>query len=83
MKALKDMLVLTWTILVGLGSLYLALIMGFIGGVIQFVEGVCARPVDGGAIAWGLARFFVLPPVVWFGFALFGMIPLIVRFQKH
>lgn len=50
-------------ILIGLGivlGLYVGVVVMFVGGLINAIEGATAAPVDASQVAWGLARAFLL-----------------------
>jgi len=46
-----------------------------IGGIVQFVQGVTATPVDAWAIAFGVVRFLCTSIALWAG-AAFGVVVL-------
>ena len=62
MKVLIVILVILAGICLGL---YLGLWLCFIGGIVQFIEGVTATPVGGLDIAVGILRFLVSGIVGW------------------
>ena len=45
------------------GGLYIGVYEGLVMGVVNCIEGGKADPVDSAMIAWGVARFFVLPTI--------------------
>lgn len=62
--------ILTATIAFAVGA-YVALAKVLVGGVVQFVEGIKADPADGGDIAVGLVRVWLLWEPTWA--AIFGV----------
>lgn len=52
-------------ILAGLAlGIYAGLVLCFVGGILQIVDGATAHPVSGSDIAWGAVRALVLPEIV-------------------
>lgn len=49
-------------------GIYFGIIWGFIGGIIQFINGVTPE-INAINIAWGVARVFILSPILgWVSF---------------
>jgi len=64
------------TIIMASGA-YVALILCFVDGIVQIINGVKTTPANGGDIGWGLARVFVLPESA--GFLTFFIVAVIGR----
>jgi hypothetical protein len=43
---------------------YVGVMELFVGGIVQFIDGIKADPTNGEDVAWGIAKVFVLAEVV-------------------
>lgn len=51
---------------------YVGVVEWFVGGIVQVVDGIKADPTNGEAIAWGLAKVFILAEAAAFAIVMAG-----------
>lgn len=56
-----------------LGGAYVAIWLCLAGGIMQFIEGIKADPTSSKDIAWGIVRFLLTGPSVFFSIIVFSV----------